>query len=215
MRIIAPSILAADYANFESAIRMINSSEADWIHCDVMDGVFVPNLTFGWPIIKRLHQIATKPLDVHLMIVQPERYLEQFKEAGAFNLTIHYEACVHINITIEKIKEMGMNAGVAINPGTPVSILEDIIEKVDLVLLMSVDPGFGGQGFIPNTYQKVKDCIKLIEKKKSKALIEVDGGVYLSNARDIFDAGVNVLATGTAVFKSENPIDTIKLLRIV
>jgi ribulose-phosphate 3-epimerase len=215
MRIIAPSILAADYANFESAIRMINSSEADWIHCDVMDGVFVPNLTFGWPIIKRLHQIATKPLDVHLMIVQPERYLEQFKEAGAFNLTIHYEACVHINITIEKIKEMGMNAGVAINPGTPVSILEDIIEKVDLVLLMSVDPGFGGQGFIPNTYQKVKDCIKLIEKKKSKALVEVDGGVYLSNARDIFDAGVNVLATGTAVFKSENPIDTIKLLRIV
>lgn len=215
MRIIAPSILAADYANFESAIMMINSSEADWIHCDVMDGVFVPNLTFGWPIIKRIHQIATKPLDVHLMIVQPERYLEQFKEAGAFNLTIHYEACVHINITIEKIKEMGMNAGVAINPGTPVSILEDIIEKVELVLLMSVDPGFGGQGFIPNTFQKVKDCVKLIEKKKSKALIEVDGGVYLSNARDIFDAGVNVLATGTAVFKSENPIDTIKLLKSI
>jgi ribulose-phosphate 3-epimerase len=212
-RLIAPSILAADYANLEKAVKLVNESEADWIHCDIMDGVYVPNLTFGWPIIKRLSEIATKPLDVHLMIVNPERYIEQFKDAGATTLTIHYEACTHINATIDRIRKLGMSPGVALNPGTPVSMINEIIDKVDLVLLMSVDPGFGGQKFIPNTLNKVKDCKEILEKKNSKALIEVDGGIYYHNAKQIYDAGFNVLVMGTAIFGSPDPLNEIKKVK--
>ena len=198
--LIAPSILSADFANLQSDIEMINQSEADWFHVDVMDGVFVPNISFGFPVITAIKHHAKKPLDVHLMIVDPDRYLQQFKDAGAAILTVHYEACTHLHRTIAAIHELGMKAGVALNPHTPIQVLEEIIGQLDLVLIMSVNPGFGGQSFIDESIPKVKRLSALIEKHQSKAIIEIDGGVTLENAASIIHAGADVLVAGNTVF---------------
>lgn len=210
---IAPSILSADFANLQSDIEMINKSAADWFHLDVMDGVFVPNISFGMPIIKAVKQHAEKKFDVHLMIVQPERYIHDFKTAGADILTIHYEASTHLHRTINAIKKTEMQAGIALNPHTPVILLQDIIAEVDLVLLMSVNPGFGGQKFIENTYSKIKKLKDLIIQKKSKALIEIDGGVSQNNAQKLYQAGADVLVAGSAIFKSPNPHEMISIIK--
>lgn len=212
-RYVAPSILAADFSNLQKEIAMVNSSEADWIHLDIMDGVFVPNLSFGVPVVKAIHKYARKPLDVHLMIVEPERCLEQFWEAGAFQITVHQEACRHLHSTVHEIKRLGMKAGVSLNPHTPVNTLEEIIADLDLVLIMTVNPGFGGQKFITNSYDKVKKLKKLITLSGSGTLIEVDGGIDLTNAGMLFDAGVDVLVTGTAVFSAEDPAAMIRALK--
>ncbi len=210
---IAPSILSADFANLRSDIEMINKSAADWFHLDVMDGVFVPNISFGMPIIKAIKQHAEKKFDVHLMIVQPERYIHDFKTAGADILTIHYEASTRLHRTINAIKKTEMQAGIALNPHTPVILLLDIIAEVDLVLLMSVNPGFGGQKFIETTYSKIKKLKDLIIQKKSKALIEIDGGVSQDNAQKLYQAGADVLVAGSAVFKSPNPHKMISIIK--
>ena len=212
MKLIAPSMLACDFGNLESEISMINDSKADWFHIDVMDGVFVPNISFGTPIMNVLKKYAKKPLDVHLMIVNPDKYLEKFAELGSKVLTVHIEACTHLHRTVQKIKSLNMKAGVAINPHTPVSSLESIIKEVDLVCVMSVNPGFGGQSFIDSTYQKVKDLKLLIDKYKSKALIEIDGGVNSENAKKLTKQGADVLVAGSFVFKSNNPTNTISTL---
>ena len=203
--IIAPSILAADFANLQREVLMLNESQADWIHVDVMDGVFVPNISFGIPVIKAIKKHAKKPLDVHLMIVQPERYVEAFKDAGADSLSVHIEASIHLHRTIQQIKAAGMKAGVAVNPHTGIDQLKDIIADIDLVCLMSVNPGFGGQQFIENTFQKVAELKQLIAERNSKALIEIDGGVNHQNAKLLLDAGANVLVAGNFVFSSTNP----------
>ena len=209
MPIIAPSILTADFLHLDDACNMINESEADWFHLDVMDGRFVPNISFGMHIIKQLRKAGKKFFDVHLMILEPDKYAYEFKEAGADGLTVHLEACPHLHRNIQQIKAMGMKAGVAINPHSPVTLLHDIIADIDLVNLMSVNPGFGGQSFIPYSIQKIKDLKALIVEKKSSALIEIDGGVSLENAKEILDAGADVLVTGNSVFSSEDPKDTI------
>ncbi len=211
--IIAPSILSADFANIQRDVEMINNSNADWFHVDIMDGVFVPNISFGFPVIKAIKKHAKKPLDVHLMIVDPDRYTQTFKDAGADILTVHYEACTHLHRSIQNIKNFGMKAGVAINPHTNVNLLEDIIADIDLVCVMSVNPGFGGQKFIENTYHKVSSLKALIKNKKSKALIEIDGGVDLNNYKKLLQAGADVLVAGNTVFSSENPIKTIEQLK--
>jgi len=211
--LIAPSILAADFANLEKDVKMVNQSNADWFHLDVMDGRFVPNISFGIPVIKAINNIATKPLDVHLMIEQPENYVEQFIEIGASVVTIHYEACKHIHRTIHKIKELGAKAGIALNPHTPVENLIDIIEDLDLVCLMSVNPGFGGQKFIYNTIPKTRRLKDMIIVKNAPTLIEIDGGVGLQNAEKLLQAGADVLVAGSAVFKSERPTETIDKLK--
>ena len=208
--LIAPSILSADFANLGRDVEMINRSEADWFHVDVMDGVFVPNISFGFPVIKAIKKLAKKPLDVHLMIVQPERYITEFKDAGAEILTVQYEACTHLHRTIHQIKEEGMKAGVSLNPHTPVSLLKNVIQDLDLVLIMSVNPGFGGQKFITGSLQKLREIKKLIAETGSSALIEIDGGVSLENAKDIIEAGAQVLVAGNAVFSTPEPEGTIK-----
>lgn len=211
--LIAPSVLSANFANLQADIELINNSEADWFHIDVMDGVFVPNISFGFPVIKAIQKISKKPLDVHLMIVNPDQYVQTFKDYGAEILTVHYEACNHLHRSIQNIKNLGMKAGVAINPHTSISLLEDTIADIDLICLMSVNPGFGGQKFIENTYEKVKQLKTLITKKNSKALIEIDGGVDLNNYQKLIECGANVLVAGNTVFSSKNPSETIKLLK--
>lgn len=211
--LVAPSLLSADFGNLQRDIEMINSSEADWFHLDVMDGVFVPNISFGFPIIKYIKKYAKKPLDVHLMITQPERYIREFREVGADILSIHYEASIHLHRSIYAIKEAGMKAGVVLNPHTSVELLLDIIEDVDVVLLMSVNPGFGGQRFIENTFNKVASLKELILQTDSKALIEIDGGVTLENAAELIETGADILVAGNTVFGSTDPVKTISLLK--
>jgi len=207
--LIAPSMLASDFSNLESEINMINNSDADWLHLDIMDGLFVPNISFGIPIIKSIKQHTNKPLDVHLMIEKPERYINAFKQAGANILTVHLEACNHLHRTIDKIKQEGMRAGVAINPHTSTYALLEIINNLDLVCVMSVNPGFGGQSFIENTYQKIKILNKLKKETKSKFLIQIDGGVNMKNAKQLIKGGVDVLVAGSSIFSSNNPHKTI------
>lgn len=211
--LVAPSVLSADFANIQRDVEMINNSEADWFHVDIMDGVFVPNISFGFPVVKAIKKHAKKPLDVHLMIVEPDRYVETFKVSGADILTVHIEACPHLHRSIQNIKAAGMKAGVAINPHTSVQLLSEVIADIDLVCVMSVNPGFGGQKFIENTYSKVAELKKLIVAKNSKALIEIDGGVDLHNYKKLVSTGADVLVAGNTVFGSDNPVETIAHLR--
>lgn len=211
--IVSPSLLSANFGQLDKDIEMVNNSEADWFHLDIMDGVFVPNISYGFPIISAIKKKAEKPLDVHLMIVDPDRYIEEFKKAGADILTVHYEACTHLHRTVQNIKSHGMKAGVSLNPHTPVSVLEDIIADIDLVLIMSVNPGFGGQKFIENTYSKVRKLKELIHSKPAKTIIEIDGGVDKSNAQQLINAGAQALVAGSYIFKSENPAKTIEFLK--
>lgn len=213
--IISPSVLSCDFANIQHDVEMINSSNADWFHVDVMDGVFVPNISFGFPIVSAIKKHAAKPLDVHLMIANPDQYLEEFRKAGADWLTVHYEACTHLHRTIQVIKALGMKAGVALNPHTSVNVLEDILPELDLVLIMSVNPGFGGQKFIPHTLKKVLQLKELIKKTGSSALIEVDGGVNLETGKQLLEAGADALVAGSFVFNSSDPIQTIQDLKLL
>jgi ribulose-phosphate 3-epimerase len=211
--LIAPSVLSADFAHLKSDIDMINSSSADWFHVDIMDGVFVPNISIGFPVVEAIKRHAQKPLDVHLMIVHPDLYVKRFAEAGADILTVHYEACNHLHRTLQSIKNENMKAGVVLNPHTPIHLLEDIIADCDLVLLMSVNPGFGGQKFIEQTYSKIETLKNLIVRKNANTLIEVDGGVDINNARKLIDCGADVLVAGNAVFKAKNPTEMIHQLK--
>jgi len=213
--IIAPSILAADFANLQRDIEMINISEADWFHIDIMDGVFVPNISFGMPVLEAITKHARKTIDVHLMIVDPDRYIKTFAQLGSNILTVHYEACTHLHRTLQAIKAEGMKAGVAINPHTPIAVLEEIINDIDLVCIMSVNPGFGGQSFIENTYSKIERLKDLIIRKNASTLIEIDGGVTNKNAKQLVEAGANILVAGSFVFRAENASQTIADLKRV
>ena len=215
--LISPSILSADFANLKDDVDMINRSNADWFHVDIMDGVFVPNISFGFPVLSAINRYAMKPLDVHLMIVEPDRYLQQFRDYGAHNITVHFEACTHLHRTIQAIKDVGCRAGVALNPHTPVAMLSEVIEDLDLVLIMSVNPGFGGQQFIENTYQKIRQLKALAAGKNDSLLIEVDGGINLGNAGELLRAGTDVLVAGNAIFSAKDPegaIDELKNISV-
>ena len=211
--ILAPSLLAADFGNLQQAVEMVNASNADWFHIDIMDGVFVPNISYGMPVLSVIHKHATKPLDVHLMIIDPDRYISTFAKLGSDILTVHYEACTHLHRTIQAIKAEGMKAGVALNPHTPVALLEDVIQDIDVLLLMSVNPGFGGQSFIENTYKKVRQAKALIEQVEAHALIEIDGGVSLKNAKALVEAGADALVAGSFIFNATNPTQMIAELK--
>ena len=211
--LLAPSVLAADFANLQRDIELINASQADWFHIDIMDGVFVPNISFGMPVLEAITKHATKTIDVHLMIVDPDRYIKTFKQLGADILTVHYEACRHLHRTISRIKELGMKAGVALNPHTPVSVLEELANDLDLVLIMSVNPGFGGQKFIQRSVDKVRSLVELRTKKNASFLIEVDGGVNLETGKQLADAGADALVAGSFVFNSASPQETISKLK--
>ncbi|MCJ8209660.1 ribulose-phosphate 3-epimerase [Mucilaginibacter sp. RS28] len=211
--LIAPSILAADFGNLQRDIEMLNQSEADWIHVDIMDGLFVPNISFGFPVLKSVAKIAEKPLDVHLMIVDPDRYIKQFAEGGAHGITVHYEACTHLHRTVQGIKEAGCKAGVALNPHTPVNLLSEIIADLDMVLIMSVNPGFGGQKFIHNTYRKIAQLKELAAKENPDLLIEIDGGVDQFNVNNLISVGANVLVAGNTVFSAADPLHMIRTLK--
>ncbi|OOQ61774.1 ribulose-phosphate 3-epimerase [Mucilaginibacter pedocola] len=213
--LIAPSILAADFANLQRDVEMMNNSTADWMHFDVMDGMFVPNISFGFPVLKAVKQYATKPIDVHLMIVDPDRYLKAFADGGAYSITVHYEACPHLHRTVQAIKELGCKAAVAINPHTPALLLKDIIADLDMVLVMSVNPGFGAQKFIPHSYTKIAEVRALANEFNPNLLIEVDGGVDIGNAAKLIAAGANVLVAGNSVFSAQNPTETIAALKNV
>ncbi len=211
--LVSPSLLAADFGNLAKDVNVVNNSLADWIHCDIKDGVFVPNISFGFPVIEHIKKFARKPLDIHLMIVDPDRYLSRFREAGADILTVQYEACNHLNRTATEIKRLGMKAGVAINPHTPVILLKNILPYIDMVLIMTVNPGFGGQSFIMESYNKIAELRKMIDDGKYNVLIEVDGGIDTDNSRKLIETGVNVLVAGNSVFSSANPTETIKKLK--
>ena len=213
MAIISPSILNADFSDLRSQIELINKSEADWIHLDIMDGVFVPNISFGFAIIKSIHSYSKKPLDVHLMIVNPEQYIERFAESGAYMITVHYEACTHLHSTIQQIKKTGAKAGVALNPHSDVGLLKPILKDLDMVLIMTVNPGFGGQNFIESSFEKIRDLRALSKEINPELLIQVDGGISTQNIKQLHEAGVDVFVAGTFVFKSENPTNTINLLK--
>jgi ribulose-phosphate 3-epimerase len=213
MHIIAPSLLAADFSILKEEIEMVNASEADWLHLDIMDGRYVPNISFGFPVLEQVKKYSKKPMDVHLMIVEPEKYLERFAKVGANLISVHYEACTHLHRTIYQIKELGCKAGIALNPHTPVSLLTDIIGDIDLVCVMSVNPGFGGQKFIANTYNKIKALVEISKQMNPGLLIEIDGGVDQQNARKLIDCGANVLVAGSSVFSNENPLEAIKKLK--
>lgn len=211
--LVSPSLLAADFSNLEKDISMVNRSQADWLHLDIMDGVFVPNISFGFPVIDYIKKVADKPLDVHLMIIDPDRYLSRFRDAGATILTVQYEACVHLQRTVIEIHTLGMKAGVAVNPHTPVSLLKNILPYVDMVLIMTVNPGFGGQSFIMESYNKISELRKMIDAGGYNVLIEVDGGVDVENAKKLIESGVNVLVAGNSVFSSDDPEETIRRLK--
>jgi ribulose-phosphate 3-epimerase len=211
--LVSPSLLAADFGHLENEIRMINKSEADWIHLDIMDGVFVPNISFGFPVIRAVKNVSAKPLDVHLMIIDPDRYLSRFRDAGANNLTVQYEACTHLNRTVTEIRNLEMKAGVAINPHTPVSLLKNVLPYIDMVLIMTVNPGFGGQLFIMESYNKIAELRKMIDNGSHNVLIEVDGGIDTTNAAKLIQSGVNVLVAGNSVFSSSDPEGTIRKLK--
>jgi ribulose-phosphate 3-epimerase len=210
---VSPSLLSADFGNLAKEVSVINKSEADWIHCDIMDGVFVPNISFGFPVVEAVKKIAKKPLDVHLMIVDPDRYLSRWKETGADILTVQYEACTHLHRTVSEIRNLGMKAGVAINPHTTVSLLKNSLPYIDMVLIMTVNPGFGGQSFIMESYNKIAELRKMIDTGKYNVLIEVDGGVDTKNARRLVETGVNVLVAGNTIFNSKDPVKTISKLK--
>ena len=210
---IAPSLLSADFGNLKADIDMVNKSEADWLHIDIMDGVFVPNISFGFPVLEYVKNLSQKPLDVHLMITDPAKFIKEVRDSGAFMMNVHYEACIHLHRTIQQIKEAGMKAGVTLNPSSPISLLEDIINDVDMVLIMSVNPGYGGQKFIEHSIEKVKKLKELINSKNAKALIEVDGGINLTTGKQIVEAGADVLVAGNSVFKAENPAQMIQQLK--
>jgi ribulose-phosphate 3-epimerase len=212
---IAPSLLSADFLNLQRDVEMINNSDADWLHLDIMDGVFVPNISFGFPVLNALKDVCKKPMDVHLMIVEPQKFINEVAATGAYMMNVHYEACTHLHRTITAIREAGMKAGVTLNPHTPVSLLEDIIQELDMVLLMSVNPGYGGQRFIEHSVEKVKELKKLVDRKGLSTLIEVDGGVNAETGKRLVEAGADVLVAGNYVFKSPDPVETIRQLKAI